>query len=89
MSTVQHEITGQSAELLEAITYRLLPSTQARFDLLVTRRRSDKITSDELAELRTLNSQSEMQAAQRVRAVMGLAQQCGVSFDEMLCRLGM
>jgi len=82
-------LSARETELLETINDRLMPDAQARFDLLVARRRANKITSDELAELRTLTSQSEMQAAQRVRAVMDLAQLRGVSFDEMLRQLGM
>ena len=66
-----------------------MPEAQARFDVLVTRRRANKITSDEIAELQALNSQSEMQAAQRVRAAMDLARLRGVPFDEMLRQLGM
>lgn len=82
-------LSARETELFETINSRLMPEAQARFDVLVKRRRANKITSDELAGLRTLNNQSEMQAAQRVRAVMDLAQLRGVSFDEMLRQLGM
>ena len=82
-------LSKQETELLETINYRRPPEAQARFDLLVTRRRANKIISAELAELLTMTDQSEMLAAERVRAVMDLAQLRGVSFDEMLRQLGM
>ena len=82
-------LSKQESELLETINYRRPPEAQARFDLLVIRRRANKITSAELAELLTMTDQSEMLAAERVRAVMDLAQLRGVSFDEMLRQLGM
>ena len=82
-------LSKQETELLETIGYRRPPEAQARFDVLVTRRRANKITSAELAELRTMTDQSEMEAAERVRAVADLARLRGVSFDEMLRQLGM
>ena len=77
-------LSKKESELLETINYRRPPTAQSRFDLLVTRRRANKITSAELAELRTITNQSEMEAAERVRAIVDLARLRGVSFDEML-----
>lgn len=81
-------LSREETGLLESINYRRPPEVQARFDQLVTRRRANKITSAELKELRTLTDQSEMQAAERVRAVADLARLRGISVNEMLRQLG-
>ena len=74
--------------LLETISANWPTETQARFDSLVAKRRAHKIMSSELAELTSLAEQSEMMAAERVRAVGELAHLRGLSFDEMWRRLG-
>lgn len=82
-------LSKKETELFETINYHRSPDAQARFEYLVTRRRANKITAKELKELISLTDQSEMQAADRVRAVMELAQLRGLSFEEMWRQLGL
>ncbi len=84
---VPHLSRSETA-LMEAIGANWPRETQARFDSLVAKRRAHKITSGELAELTSLAEQSEIMAAERVRAVGELARLRGLSFDEMWRRLG-
>ncbi len=82
-------LSKKETELFATPNHHWSPETQARFNLLVTRRRANKITSEELAELRTMTDESENQAAERVRAVAELAGLRGLSFDEMWRQLGL
>ncbi len=80
-------LSRRETELRETISFRRPSAQQARFDFLVTRRRAEKITEEELAELLTMTDQSERQGAERVRAIIELAQLKRVSLDEMLRQL--
>jgi len=82
-------LTKQETELFDIINYRRPPEAQARFDLLIKRRQAHKITAEELAELITMTDQSEMQAAERVRAVSELAEHRGLTFQKMWQQLGL
>lgn len=82
-------LSKQETELFEIINYHRSPEAQARFELLIKRRQASKITSEELAELITMTDQSEIQAAERVRAASELAEIRGLSFQEMWQQLGL
>ena len=76
-------------DLLEIINYRLPPEAQARFDFLLKRMRSNRITRKEHAELLTMTDASEQFAADRIQAVLDLATLRGLTFDEMWKQLGL
>ncbi len=82
-------LSKKETELFEVINHRRSPEAQAHFDFLIKRRRANKITSEELADLNTMTNQSEMQAAERVRAVSELADIRKLTFDEMWQQLGL
>ncbi len=82
-------LSEQETELLELISYRRLPEAQARFDFLLKRMRSNRITRKEHAELLTMTDASEQFAADRVQAVIDLAVLRGMTFDEMWKQLGL
>lgn len=82
-------LSRQETELLELINYRRPPEAQARFEFLLKRMRSARITRKEHAELLTMTDQSEQFAADRVQAVMDLAALRGLTFDEMWKQLGL
>lgn len=82
-------LSRQETELLETINSRRPPEMQARFDFLVKRMHSNRMTRKENAEFLTLTDQSEQQAADRIKAVMDLAALRGVTFDEMWKQLGL
>ena len=82
-------LSRQEAELLEIINYRHPSDTQARFDFLIKRRQSNRMTSKEKAELLTMTDQSEQQAADRIQAVMDIAALRGLTFKEMWKHLGL
>ncbi len=81
-------LSREETVLLGKINSRWPPEEQARYDRLVSRRRANKITAEELVELLRMTDQSEKQAAERVRAVAGLARLRGIAPDEMLRQLG-
>lgn len=74
--------------LLETINSRWPSEAQARFDWLVSRRRANKLSQEERAELAAMTHESERQAAERLRAVAELARLRGAPFDETLRQLG-
>lgn len=82
-------LSKRETELLEIINYRRPPDVQARFDFLLKRMRSNRITRKEHAELLTITDQSEQFAADRVQAVADLAALRGLTFNEMWKQLGL
>lgn len=82
-------LSGQETELLEVINYRRPPEVQARFEFLLKRMRSNRITRKEHAELLTMTDASEQFAADRIQAVLDLATLRGLTFDEMWKQLGL
>lgn len=82
-------LSKQETDLFEIINYHRLPKAQARFELLIKRRQANKVSSEELAELIAMTDQSEMEAAERVRAVSELAEMRGLSFQGMWQQLGL
>jgi hypothetical protein len=81
-------LSKNETKLLETINYRRPAEAQARFDWLVSRRRANKLSQEERTELVAMTHESEIQAAERVRAVAELARLRGIPFDEMLRQLG-
>ncbi len=82
-------LSTQETSLLEVINFRRPPEAQARFDFLLKRMRSNRITRKEHIELLTMTDASEQFAADRVQAVMDLAALRGLTFDEMWKQLGL
>ena len=82
-------LSEEETHLLELISYRRPPEAQARFDFLLKRMRSNRITRKEHAELLTMTDQSEQFAADRVQAVIDLAALRGLTFNEMWKQLGL
>ena len=82
-------LSTQETALLEIINFRRPPEAQARFDFLLKRMRSNRITRKEHAELLTMTDASEQFAADRVQAVMDLAALRGLTFDEIWKQLGL
>lgn len=82
-------LSMQETELLEIINDRRPPEAQARFEFLLKRMRSNRITRKEHVELLTMTDASEQFAADRVKAVMDLAALRGLTFDEMWKQLGL
>ena len=76
-------LSKKETELFTVINYHRSSEAQTRFNFLVTKRRANKITFEELAELRAMTDESENQAAERIRAVAELAELRGLTFDEM------
>ncbi len=81
-------LSKNETKLLEMINYHRPAEAQARFDRLISRRRANKLSQEERTELVAMTHESEMQAAERVRAVAELARLRGIPFDEMLHQLG-
>lgn len=81
-------LSKNETKLLETINFRLPAEAQARFDWLISRRRANKLSQEERTELIAITNQSEIQAAERVRAVAELARLRGIPFEEMLRQLG-
>lgn len=82
-------LSRQETELLEIINYQRPPEAQARFEFLLKRMRSNRITRKEHAELLTMTDASEQFAANRIQAVLDLAALRGLTFDEMWKQLGL
>ena len=81
-------LSRAEAALLETINFRWPAEVQKHFDRLVSRRRANKLTSEELAELIAMTDESEKQTVNRVHAVAELGQLRGLSFDAMWDQLG-
>ena len=82
-------LSEQETELLEIINFRRPPEVQARFDFLLKRMQSNRITRKEHAELLVMTDASEQFAADRIQAVLSLADLRGLTFDEMWKQLGL
>jgi hypothetical protein len=67
-------LSQQETALLLQINAGMPPSEQARFDLLVAKREAEAIADDELQELVALTDQVEQHDAQRLAALLDLAQ---------------
>jgi len=77
---------GESALLLK-INTGLGAETQARYDQLIAKRRSETLTTDEYAELLRLTQQAEQIDGQRVEALVELAKLRNVPLKTVMQQL--
>ena len=77
---------GESALLLK-INTGLGAETQARYDQLIAKRRSETLTNDEYAELLRLTQQAEQIDGQRVEALVELAKLRNVPLKTVMQQL--
>ncbi len=81
-------LSHTESELLLRINEPIRAMTQARFDELVGKRDAGTLTQDEHSELLALIDEIELRDADRVAALVELAQVRGVSLDEVMVALG-
>ncbi len=74
--------------LLLQINQGLTADVQRRFDELVAKRQAETITTDELQELIAITDQIEQQDAQRLAALVKLAQLRQATVPELMDALG-
>ncbi len=75
-------------QLLRRISVKWPPEKQIYFDNMVVKRRNGQITEEEHAELIRLTDEAEMLDAERLQALLSLAQLRRVSLDEVMQQLG-
>lgn len=80
-------VPQKEAELLLKIHEGLSDEMQQRYDDLSTKRRAKTLTPEEHQELRTLLDQVEQRNAERVEALVQLAQIRQISLDELMSNL--
>jgi hypothetical protein len=81
-------LDAQQSRLLEEINRGLSQAEWSRYDLLVSKRQAETLTSDELAELMSLTRYIEELNALRMERVGELARLRGTSLPELLDQLG-
>ena len=74
--------------MLERINQGLSPEAQQRYDELTAKRRAETLTPAEHRELLTSIDQIERADAERVHALIELAQLKNVSVDALMAELG-
>jgi hypothetical protein len=78
----------KEAELLQQINQGLPPDVQRRYDELAAKRRAETLTPEEHQELLALVDRIEQADAERVRALIELAQLRNVSVTTLMAELG-
>jgi len=78
----------KEAELLQQINQGLSPDVQRRYDELTARRRAETLPPEEHQELLALVDRIEQADAERVRALIELAQLRNVSVTTLMAELG-
>ncbi len=81
-------LAGKEAGLLEKINQGLSPEAQQRYDELTTKRKAETLTPEEHRELLATIDRIERADADRVHALIGLAQLRQVSVDALMAELG-
>ena len=81
-------VPKREAELLQQINQGLLPDVQQRYDELTAKRRAETLTPEEHQELLALVDRIEQADAERVRALIELAQLRNVSVTTLMAELG-
>lgn len=81
-------VPKKEAELLQQINQGLLPDVQQRYDVLTAKRRAETLTPEEHQELLALVDHIEQADAERVRALIELAQLRNVSVTTLMAELG-
>ena len=82
-------LTAVETKLFERINTALPTETRRRYDELVKKCRSNRISKADHAELLRLTDVVEIAHAARLAAVVELAKYRGVDFDELLDELGL
>ena len=80
-------VSNQEAEMLEKINQGLPLETQQRYNVLVTKRQAETLTSEEYQELLTLIESIELADAERVQTLTKLAQLRNVSVTTLMTKL--
>ena len=78
----------QETSLLLRINQGVPADTRRRFDELVARRHAETITPDELHKLIQITDQIEQRDAERLAALLELAQRRGTTLDALMDTLG-
>jgi hypothetical protein len=81
-------LSRQESLLLQKINLGLPDKTQQRYDDLRAKLHSETITKDEYQELLTLTDEVELADANRLQALIELAQLRNVSLPEIMKQLG-
>lgn len=76
-------------ELLQRINQTLLPADWQRYETLITRRQAETLTPAEQTELIALTDQLEALNAQRLTALVELAQWRGEAVPTLMAQLGL
>jgi hypothetical protein len=82
-------LPAAEADLLEKINQGLLEAVQRRYDALVLKRRAERLSPEELAELLRLTDQVEEHQAERANQIVQLAHLRGVSPGRLIDELGL
>lgn len=77
----------EESRLLQIINHTLPFSVQTRYDTLTERRRSENLTPEEYQELLALVDQVELADANRLAALVELAQLRNVTLDQLMEQL--
>ena len=77
-------VSVQEAGILEKINQSLPPETQQRYDVLVGKRQAAILTDEEQQELNSLTERIELGDAERMQALIGLAQLRNVSVTTLM-----
>ena len=80
--------SGRESELLLIINRHLTAQQRREIEELTDKMEYDSITDDEHERLIALSDESERMYAERLRAMLELAELRGISFDELLEQLG-
>jgi hypothetical protein len=81
-------VPKKEAELLQRINQGLPPDVQQRYDELTAKRRAETLIPEEHQELLALVDHIEQADAERVRALIELAQLRNVSVTTLMAELG-
>lgn len=85
---VAPSLVDQEAELLEKINQGLSPEAQQRYDALTAKRRAESLTPEEHEELLASIDRIESSDAERVQALLALAQLRKISVEALMAELG-
>jgi hypothetical protein len=81
-------LSPAESTLLLQINQTLTPEQQQRYDELIARRQDETITTDELDELQRMTEEIEQRDAQRLAALVDLAQLRQTGVAEVMTALG-
>jgi hypothetical protein len=78
----------EEATLLVKINQGIAPEIQSRYALLIEKRRTERLTPEELDELRCLGEQVERLESERIGYLAELARLRGMTLDALIDELG-